>query len=966
VKHILTAFVLCTGIALAQPSVGLDWIFSTGGPELDQSREVVIDPFGNTIVAGFFADTADYDPGPDSCIFNGIGAYDAVVLKLDPGGSFIWAKSFSGAGIQAADCILADVNGNIYVAGGFSDTTDFDPGPAVYTLIPENLVDCFVVKLDPSGNFIWAKSFGATFETELAEMTFDVNDNIIIAGSFQGSCDFDMGPGTLTLNAPTDNAAFILKTDPDGNLFWVKMLDGPNDQGIYRLHVTENDMIYATGQFKTSIDLDPDMGVYNVSSAGQRDIFIVKLDAGGNFQYGAKIGGINDDYAYAITSGPENTIYVGGTFQTQIEVDPGPGTYNLTGSGFDGFVVRLDSSMNFGWGRSFGGTSSDQVNSIAADDAGNLYATGNFTGSMTFPVAAPDVVLNSVSYDFFLLKFNPAGSLDLVKGFGGASIDHASHIILDQDSIVLTGYHHSTTDFNPGYNDEIMTSNGHADVFVMRLNNCMIDSVTVNQTECDSILYNGQYLTVDGAYVSTFENMGGCDSVVTLNLTIVNPDGLFYVAACDSFFFNSTYHTASGVYYDTLMSIVYGCDSLLTLNLTILSPTASIIDSTTCDSLVLNGISYYTPGIYYQTLLNSNGCDSAITINFSVFQPDTSILKSFSSLFSNEVACAYQWLDCNDNYNEITGAVNAFYEPPTTGSFSVQVIKNGCIDTSYCYLINNTDFYNDPSYMVLSGEVFALPVSSIGSCDGYAMAGINDGIGPYYYDWLLQPNNTNSYLVPGICDGAYTLKITDNIGDSLLIDYYVTDSINFFTWYDSLVPMTDTIYLAVPNCIVDLDLPVDSAYVIGITYLYADTLSTKDYYTIEILYFQTGSSYLFSDTILASDNDSLLIYFVIFCPSKSISWIKTFLISPLDYSFLGDVTNYDNAFTIYPNPARDKIYIVGTGYRSVSITDIMGRQVSGYSLDELGIDVSGMARGIYIIHVIDNANVRYSYQVVLN
>ncbi len=147
---------------------------------------------------------------------------------------------------------------------------------------------------------------------------------------------------------------------------------------------------------------------------------------------------------------------------------------------------------------------------------------------------------------------------------------------------------------------------------------------SISATACDSITFNGQTYTSSGIYTQTLTNEVGCDSVITLNLTINNSTtSNLTETACDEFTLNGQTYTSSGIYTQTLTNGA-GCDSVITLNLTINNSTTSSLTETACDEFTLNSQTYTSSGIYTQTLTNGAGCDSVITLNLTINNSTTS------------------------------------------------------------------------------------------------------------------------------------------------------------------------------------------------------------------------------------------------------------------------------------------------------------------------------------------------------
>lgn len=187
-------------------------------------------------------------------------------------------------------------------------------------------------------------------------------------------------------------------------------------------------------------------------------------------------------------------------------------------------------------------------------------------------------------------------------------------------------------------------------------------------------------------YLLPATNSMGCDSflILSLNSVIYSTDT---IVSCDSLTWidGLTYISSTNTPTFTLTNI-NGCDSVVTLNLTVNSSTSGTDVITNCDSITwIDGITYTsstnTPMV---TLTDINGCDSVVTLNLTVNNINTNITQNSNTLTVGEVGATYQWLDCNNGNVIITGETNQSYNPATNGDYAVAVTKNGCTDTSAC------------------------------------------------------------------------------------------------------------------------------------------------------------------------------------------------------------------------------------------------------------------------------------------
>lgn len=168
--------------------------------------------------------------------------------------------------------------------------------------------------------------------------------------------------------------------------------------------------------------------------------------------------------------------------------------------------------------------------------------------------------------------------------------------------------------------------------------------------------------------------------------------------------------TTSGIYTDTIPNIL-GCDSIITVNLTIDTTTNSTINPTVCYSYLSPSGNYIwdTSGTYMDTIPNALGCDSIMTINLTINTVDTSVTQAGIILTANVSGAAYQWLDCNIAYAKISGATGQSFTPIANGSYAVEITENSCMDTSLCYSVIGVGIIENDFSSILS--VFPNPTS---------------------------------------------------------------------------------------------------------------------------------------------------------------------------------------------------------------------------------------------------------------
>ncbi|HRB87309.1 MAG TPA: SBBP repeat-containing protein, partial [Bacteroidia bacterium] len=305
----------------------------------DVGYDITTDNWGNVYTIGSFELSADFDPGPGVVTLNAGPYCDIFISKLNATGDFVWAKNFGGFNYCIGNSIAIDALGNVHATGSFSDTVDFDPGAGVFNLIAPRSnqfvasdPDIFILKLDSTGNFIWAQNFGATSEDVGQAISVDANGNVFTTGYFEDAVDFEWGNGTFNLTTSIFEDVFVLKSDAAGNFLWAKQIVSSSfydaGNGI-ATDVAGN--VYITGSFAGTADLDPGIDSAFVTAASSSpDIYILKLDAGGNFLWGGRAGDIGNDAGEEIVTDASGNIFTAGSFSRTADFDFNTGVNNLT------------------------------------------------------------------------------------------------------------------------------------------------------------------------------------------------------------------------------------------------------------------------------------------------------------------------------------------------------------------------------------------------------------------------------------------------------------------------------------------------------------------------------------------------------------------------------------------------------------------------------------------------------------
>ncbi len=435
------------------------WAQSAGGTYLDEGTGITVDNNGDTYIAGLFVGTVTF--GNTTLASQGI--FDVFIAKLDSDGDWLWAVSAGGTDYEWEWDIALDTNGNIYVIGYFKGTAQFGNT----TLTSQGDSDVFVAKLNTDGDWLWAVSAGGTNEDCAVRIAVDTVQNVYISGYFWGTATF--GYTTLISHGYAD--VFAAKLNTDGDWLWAVSAGGTgqpegfNDEA-YGVAVDALGNAYITGYFWRTATF----GNTTLTSQGDGDVFVAKINTDGDWQWVAHAGGPTPCAALGLdiavdTAG--NSFITGYFLGDAVMFD----NYMITNHGvvdfYDVFIAKLNTDGDWLWAVSAGGTNDDAGVNIAVDALGNAYITGYFSDNAMFG----NTTLTSNEYlgfaDTFVTKINSTGDWQWAINIGGAE-GCAGGVSLTVDTYrnaYITGCFIGTVTFN----DTTLISHGDRDVFVAKL-----------------------------------------------------------------------------------------------------------------------------------------------------------------------------------------------------------------------------------------------------------------------------------------------------------------------------------------------------------------------------------------------------------------------------------------------------------------------------------------------------------------
>lgn len=315
------------------------------------TKGITVDSQGNVYTTGhFISNTAVFGDISLNHISEGFNSpYDTFVVKQDASGQVLWAKNFGAVEetndtnvYVASNKITVDSSDNLYITGRFGNTANFDD---IALTGAATSGSTFLTKMSPLGDVLWAKRFGeagTSFTANGSDVTTDTAGNVYVTGNFAG--EMIVGDTTLTSYYHPDyemylDSAFVLKTDSSGEGLWAEAylnidagLTG-SVGGSISTDVSGN--MYVTGYFNGTVDF----GGTVLTTAGQGDVFVLKINSSGVVEWAERFGSGDNDGGSYITLDAAGNMYVVGSFRGT--VDFGNTTLTAFDSAEEIFLIRI-------------------------------------------------------------------------------------------------------------------------------------------------------------------------------------------------------------------------------------------------------------------------------------------------------------------------------------------------------------------------------------------------------------------------------------------------------------------------------------------------------------------------------------------------------------------------------------------------------------------------------------------------
>ena len=360
----------------------------------------------------------DFDPDPAGDVSR---QGKIFLASYDDDGDFrfvVAPEGVSGVPSGMGEDVALDSAGNVYLAGGFAGTIDFDPESAAPVLLTSNGVnDIFVAGYTSGGDNRFAFSLGGVGADQAFGVAADASGNVYVTGSYSDVVSFDPtdsdGDGdTEDRTAATDGPVFIASYSAMGDFRFVYTLGEAGSVGSDAVVDAANNL-YVTGEFHGTQAFDPldsngDGDIEERTAHGNGSAFLASYASDGEFRFATTLTGASSLGAGLDVVG-SGISFLTGSFGGTIDVDPGAGVYELaSGDGTDVFVVSYDPDGAFRGAFAFGGNGLNTGHGIGADPTGTVAVTGEFTNTTDFDPepATQHEVASGGQNDAFLASYS--------------------------------------------------------------------------------------------------------------------------------------------------------------------------------------------------------------------------------------------------------------------------------------------------------------------------------------------------------------------------------------------------------------------------------------------------------------------------------------------------------------------------------------------------------------------------------
>ena len=631
------------------------WATYYGDNGYEEGGSCTTDASGNVYLAGATKSASNIASGGFQNTYSaGVNSFaDAFLVKFNSAGVRQWATYYGDTGPETGYACATDLNGNVYLAGTTTSTTNIAFGGFQNTTLGPGYDDIFLVKFNSAGVRQWATYYGGSENDQGPSCIVDANSNVYLSGTTNSQNNIASGGFQNTIGGPFTGDAFLVKFNSAGSRQWATYYGGSGFEYGNSCAIDAFGNVYLAGTTTSTTNIT--FGGFQNTFGGPvntQDAFLVKFNSAGIRQWATYYGGTENDQGQSCVVDANSNVYLAGATQSTTNITFG-GFQNTFGGGSslgDAYLVKFNSAGVRQWGSYYGDNVTDDARACVIDGSGNVYLAGN-TGSQSNIATGGYQNTYGGNFDAFLVKLDSC-----ISPYVSLSTNNATCYNVNNGSATVNATGANLPFSYLWYTNPIQT------------------------TQTASNLMAGTYNVV-------VTNSVGCTSLSTIIIT--QPAAPNYSIAFSTiattgnapFFAGFSNSTPNMANYNFIW---YWGDGTFTssnnVNVTHTFANPGFYDVSLVATSIANGCSDTLSKIGYMFIGGTAGCSQNVTLSPNSTVNSCSGSNVLLTASTNAAAgFTYQW---NINSVPISGATSNTYSATQSGYYSCTVIQAGCPVTS--------------------------------------------------------------------------------------------------------------------------------------------------------------------------------------------------------------------------------------------------------------------------------------------
>ena len=347
------------------------------------------------------------------------GQADAPVEKL-------WDRTYGGEGFELFNTVAPAWDGGFFLGGASNSDAGFDKSEDARGGGEDfEKLDCWLVRVDALGSKVWDKTYGGNKADGITAIVPTPDGGVLLGCSSDSDASFDKSE-----DARGGADYWLLRLDANGNKLWDKIYGGENGDELTSIVATPDGGFLLGGYSNSEAGFEKSQ-----DARGERDYWIVRIDAQGNQLWDKTYGGADQDKLYAMLALTDGGFLLGGNSSSDAGFDKSEDVRGDAGWQGDYWLVRIDAEGNKLWDKTYGGNDDDELNALVATEDGGFLLGGNSSSDAGFEKSED----GHMSEDYWVVRVDADGNKLWDKIYGGDGQDWFFDMVATEDGGFLLG-----------------------------------------------------------------------------------------------------------------------------------------------------------------------------------------------------------------------------------------------------------------------------------------------------------------------------------------------------------------------------------------------------------------------------------------------------------------------------------------------------------------------------------------------